>query len=319
MIEVENLSKSYDRFQAVDSISFSVKKGEILGFLGPNGAGKTTTMRMLTCFMPPTSGRAVIAGFDCAENPLEVKSRIGYVPESAPLYQDMKVIEFLDFAASVKNLHGADIVSEINIAMEKTGIVDVKEKMIGKLSKGYRQRVCLAQALLGNPEVLILDEPTAGLDPVQIVEIRRLIKELSGERTVILSTHILPEVSILCDRVMIISKGKIVAEDTPQNLTGGVTGKSVIEVSLEGEREGMDKFLASIDGVTALTPLETFRKGESRFSISTAAGQDIRRVLSSAIINKGYGLLELKPKLLSLEDVFMDLVTDEEQGGEGDE
>ena len=319
MIEVENLSKSYDGFKAVDSISFGVKKGEILGFLGPNGAGKTTTMRMLTCFMPPTSGRAVIAGYDVSENPMQVKSRIGYVPESAPLYRDMRVDEFLDFAASVKDLYGGEKGSAISEAMGKTGISEVSGKMIGKLSKGFRQRVCLAQALIGNPEVLILDEPTAGLDPLQIVEIRNLIKELSGERTVILSTHILPEVSILCDRVMIISKGKIVAEDTPRNLTSGTLGKSVIEIAIEGEREGMDGFLSSIDGVKGLAPLDSAKGGEYRFSIEAGGERDIRRSLSSAIVNKGYGLLEMKLQSVSLEDVFMDLVTDEEKKGEEDE
>src|SRR4051795_11358987 len=218
MIKVEGLTKRYARTVAVDDISFEVEKGQIVGFLGPNGAGKTTTMRVLTCFLPPTSGKATIAGFDVLEQPMEVKKRIGYLPETPPLYPEMETAEYLKFVGQLKGLSGAELKKRVEYVCERCAIVDVRNRLIGKLSKGYRQRVGLAQAIIHNPDVLVLDEPTAGLDPKQIIETRELIKALAGDHTIILSTHILPEVSQTCQRVVIINKGRVVAVDTPDNL-----------------------------------------------------------------------------------------------------
>src|SRR6185295_17031379 len=232
MIKVEGLTKRYARNVAVDHISFEVEKGQIVGFLGPNGAGKTTTMRMLTCFMPPTEGTAEVAGFDVRENPMEVKRRIGYLPESPPVYPEMEVIEYLNFVGRLKGVPKANLAARIDEVMQKCAVHDVRYKLIGKLSKGYRQRVGLAQAIVHNPEVLILDEPTAGLDPHQILETRDLIKELAGEHTIILSTHILPEVEQVCERVIIIAKGKLVATDTVENLTSRLRGAETVAVEI---------------------------------------------------------------------------------------
>src|SRR5271170_7355377 len=237
MIKVEGLTKRYARKIAVDNISFEVEKGQIVGFLGPNGAGKTTTMRVLTCFLPPSSGSAQVAGFDVQEQPMEVKRRIGYLPESPPVYPDMEVIEYLDFVGRIKGLEKSSLPKRINEVMEKCAIADVRNKEIGKLSKGYRQRVGLAQAILHNPDVLILDEPTSGLDPHQIMETRDLIRGLSGDHTIILSTHILPEVEAMCERVIIIAKGKLVATDTVQNLTSRLRGAETVSVEI-GARNG---------------------------------------------------------------------------------
>src|SRR5712664_2700781 len=233
MITVKELTKRYARNTAVDNISFEVRKGQIVGFLGPNGAGKTTTMRVLTCFLPPTSGSATVAGFDVLEQPLEVKRRIGYLPESPPLYPEMATTEYLTFVGQLKGLSGADLRKRVDAVCDRCAIADVKTKLLGRLSKGYRQRVGLAQAIIHNPDVLILDEPTAGLDPKQIIETRNLIKELAGNHTIILSTHILPEVSQTCDRVVIINKGRVVAEDTPQNLTARLRGSETLYVQVD--------------------------------------------------------------------------------------
>src|ERR1700680_4838030 len=234
MIKVEGLTKRYARNVAVDHISFEVEKGQIVGFLGPNGAGKTTTMRMLTCFMPPTEGSATVAGFDVRENPMEVKRRIGYLPESPPVYPEMEVIEYLNFVGRIKGVPKAGLAKRIDEVMEKCAIGEVRNKEIGKLSKGYRQRVGLAQAILHNPDVLILDEPTSGLDPQQIIETRDLIKGLAGDHTIILSTHIPPEVEQLCQRVIIIAKGKLVATDTVQNLTSRLRGAETVAIEITG-------------------------------------------------------------------------------------
>src|SRR5712691_8528135 len=232
MIKVEGLTKRYARTLAVDDISFEVEKGQIVGFLGPNGAGKTTTMRVLTCFLPPTAGTAQVAGFDVLEQPLEVKKRIGYLPETPPLYPDMEVVEYLIFVGRLKGLATADVPKRVDEVCERCAITDVKSKLIGKLSKGYRQRVGLAQAILHNPDVLILDEPTSGLDPKQIIETRELIRSLAGDHTIILSTHILPEVEQLCERVIIIAKGKLVATDTVQNLTSRLRGAETVAIEI---------------------------------------------------------------------------------------
>src|SRR5579862_2598481 len=232
MIKVEGLTKRYARKVAVDNISFEVEKGQIVGFLGPNGAGKTTTMRVLTCFLPPTSGSATVAGFDVLENPMEVKKRIGYLPETPPVYPEMEVHEYLEFVGRIKGVPKGDLLRRVAEVSEKCAVADVSKTLIGKLSKGYKQRVGLAQAIIHNPDVLILDEPTAGLDPHQIIETRDLIKGLAGEHTIILSTHILPEVEQICERVIIIARGKLVAMDTVANLTSRLRGSETVAVEV---------------------------------------------------------------------------------------
>src|SRR6201997_5259812 len=239
MITVKDLTKRYARTVAVDGISFEVAKGQIVGFLGPNGAGKTTTMRMLTCFLPPSSGTASVAGFDVLEKPLEVKKRIGYLPESPPIYPEMETTEYLDFVGKLKGLSGSDLQKRVDYVCERCAITDVKNKLLGKLSKGYRQRVGLAQAIIHNPDVLILDEPTAGLDPKQINETRELIKSLAGDHTIILSTHILPEVEQTCQSVLIINKGKLVATDSVANLQNRARGAESVLVEVAGRNGDM--------------------------------------------------------------------------------
>src|SRR5947209_6699322 len=259
MIKVEGLTKRYARNVAVDNISFEVEKGQIVGFLGPNGAGKTTTMRVLTCFLPPTSGSAQVAGFDVLKQPMEVKKRIGYLPELPPLYPEMEVVEYLEFVGRIKGLSKAEIPKRLDEVAEKCAIADVKTKLIGKLSKGYRQRVGLAQAIIHNPDVLILDEPTAGLDPHQIIETRDLIKGLAGSHTIILSTHILSEVEQTCERVIIIAKGKLVAMDTVANLTSRLRGSETVAVEVIGADAGsIREKLEQVAGVS------TVRQKESR-------------------------------------------------------
>src|SRR5438128_11191355 len=277
MIKVEGLTKRYARNVAVDNISFEVEKGQIVGFLGPNGAGKTTTMRMLTCFMPPTEGTAQVAGFDVLENPMEVKRRIGYLPETPPVYPDMEVIEYLDFVGRIKGVPKGTLAKRIDDAMAKTATGDVRLKQIGKLSKGYRQRVGLAQAILHNPDVLILDEPTSGLDPKQIMETRDLIKGLAGSHTIILSTHILPEVSQTCERVVIINKGKVVAVDTPEALTERIQGNQTIFVQVDAPA-GVDvaAAIAGVPGVSRVTPVDQ-RGTLTSYEIDCHKGEDRRR------------------------------------------
>ena len=304
MIEVENLTKRYGRHTAVDGISFRVHKGEILGFLGPNGAGKTTTMRILTCYLPPTEGTARVAGFDVFEQPLEVKRRIGYTPETPPLYPDMDVGSFLDFCAKIKGVPGKDRKAKIADVMEKTRISDVRDTLIGRLSKGYRQRVGLAQAILHNPDVLILDEPTAGLDPKQIIETRELIKGLGGEHTIVLSTHILPEVSMTCGRVVIINKGRVVAEDTPENLTHRLQGAATVRLEVRGESPDLEATLAVVSGVKSVR-----RAKPGVYEVDAEAGRDVRADLARAVIGRGLDLLSLQQSGMSLEDIFLHLTT----------
>src|ERR1035438_3257776 len=241
MIKVEGLTKRYARHVAVDNISFEVAKGEIVGFLGPNGAGKTTTMRVLTCFLPPTSGKASIAGFDVLENPFEVKKRIGYLPETPPLYPEMEVSEYLSFVARLKGIPKGDVAKRVGEAEERCAIGDVRNKLISKLSKGYRQRVGLAQAILHNPDVLVLDEPTSGLDPKQIIETRELIASLSGDHTIILSTHILPEVEQICEKVIKVGRGKVVATDSVENLTSRLRGSESVAVEVIAPEGSADR------------------------------------------------------------------------------
>src|ERR1051325_9814248 len=304
MIEVENLTKRYGRHTAVDGISFRVHKGEILGFLGPNGAGKTTTMRILTCYLPPTDGTARVAGYDVFEQPLEVKRRVGYTPETPPLYPDMDVGSFLDFCAKIKGVPAAQRKTRIAEAMDKTRVSDVRRTLIGRLSMGYRQRVGLAQAILHNPDVLILDEPTAGLDPKQIIETRELIKGLGGEHTIVLSTHILPEVSMTCGRVVIINKGRVVAEDTPENLTHRLQGAATVRVEVQGAEEGLEGTLAAIPGVKTVR-----RVRAGVFEADAEAGRDVRADLARAVIARGLDLVSLQQAGMSLEEIFLHLTT----------
>ncbi|HBR16308.1 MAG: MFS transporter [Deltaproteobacteria bacterium RIFCSPLOWO2_12_FULL_43_16] len=312
MIEVENLTKYYGDYHALKGVTFSVKKGDILGFLGPNGAGKTTTMRILTCFFPPTSGKASVAGFDVFEEPLEVRKRIGYLPENVPLYKDMTVEDYLIFAAGIKGVEGKKIKGAVAKVMDECVLTDVSYKFIAELSKGYRQRVGLAQALVNEPEVLILDEPTIGLDPKQIIEIRKLIKNLAGRRTVILSTHILPEVSMTCQKVVIINDGRVVAVDTPQNLTSRVQGASRFIIRIEGPSHEVIKTLEAIQGVSKVIRRDSHAaNGIGEYTIESLKERDIRRDIAPVIVNKGWALIELRPQEMSLEDIFVKLVTKE--------
>jgi len=308
MIEVDNLSKRYGRTKAVDGISFRVQKGEILGFLGPNGAGKTTTMRILTCYLPPTEGTARVAGYDVFEEPLEVKKRVGYIPETPPLYPDMDVQTFLDFVAKIKGVPAKERKTKIDEAIEKCRVGDVRRKLIGRLSKGYRQRVGLAQAILHNPEVLILDEPTAGLDPKQIIETRELIKGLGGDHTVILSTHILPEVSMTCGRVVIINQGRVVAEDTPDNLTHRLKGAGTLRLEVAGPTGPAFDAIRLVPGVLKIQPRAETR-GVASFDVEAEAGKDIRAALARSVVQKGLDLLGLSQVGMSLEEIFLHLTT----------
>jgi ABC-2 type transport system ATP-binding protein len=310
VIEVDKLTKRYGRTTAVDGISFVVKKGEILGFLGPNGAGKTTTMRILTCYLPPTEGTARVAGHDVFEEPLEVKKRVGYIPETPPLYPDMEVATFLDFCAKIKGVAKSERRARVDAAMEKCRVGDVRQTLIGRLSKGYRQRVGLAQAILHDPPVLILDEPTAGLDPKQIIETRDLIKGLGGEHTVILSTHILPEVSMTCGRVVIINKGKVVAEDTPENLTHRLRGAGTLRLDVRGDAAAVADALRSVPGVTAVRP-HGHAGDVSALDVEASAGADVRADLARAVVQKGFDLLGLQQVGMSLEEIFLHLTTSE--------
>src|SRR5467141_2709021 len=294
MINVINLSKRYARNTAVDHISFEVEKGQIVGFLGPNGAGKTTTMRMLTCFLPPSSGTAAVAGFDVIEEPLEVKKRIGYLPEAPPLYLEMRTAEYLTFVGRLKGLSGAELRQRVAMVCDRCAVGDVKNKLLGKLSKGYRQRVGLAQAIIHNPDVLILDEPTAGLDPKQIIETRELIKELAGDHTIILSTHILPEVSQTCQRVVIINKGHVVADDTPDNLTSRLQGSETLYVQVDAAGADAVTALARIPGVTRVVESDR-RNGLAGYEVESEHGRDVRRELARTVVTNDWGLLELRP------------------------
>jgi ABC-2 type transport system ATP-binding protein len=310
MIKVEGLTKRYARTVAVDNISFEVEKGQIVGFLGPNGAGKTTTMRVLTCFLPPTSGKATIAGFDVLENPQEVKKRIGYLPETPPLYPEMEVIEYLTFVGQLKGIPGAEIKRRADEIIERCSLGEVRAKLIGKLSKGFRQRVGIAQAIIHNPDVLILDEPTSGLDPKQIIEIRALLKALSGDHTIILSTHILPEVSQTCQRVVIISKGRVVAIDTPDNLTARLRGSETLYVQIDASGTDAAASLGRVAGVTRVVEADR-RNTIVGYEIESEQGHDIRRDLSRAVVTNGWGLLELRPMRMSLEEIFLSLTTED--------
>jgi ABC-2 type transport system ATP-binding protein len=309
MIQVEGLTKKYARQVAVDGISFSVDKGDIVGFLGPNGAGKTTTMRMLTCFLPPTAGTATVAGFDCFEQPFEVKKRLGYLPESPPLYPEMSVTDYLMFVARLKNVPGPEVRTRTDQVMERCWISDVKSKLISKLSRGYRQRVGLAQAIIHNPDVLVLDEPTSGLDPKQITETRDLIKSLSGAHTIILSTHILPEVEAICRKVIIINRGRLVATDSVEHLKStGVGNTAQVQVDTAGNGTASDvlRKLEQVSGVSKVVE-KSASDGKLVFEVDGLPDRNPRPDVARAIVHAGWNLLELKSTTLSLEEVYLQL------------
>jgi len=309
VIEVEHLSKRYGTFTAVDDVSFRVESGQILGFLGPNGAGKTTTMRIITGYMPATSGKATVAGFDVFDQPLEAKRRTGYLPETPPLYPDMTVREYLTFVAKIKGVH-SHVADRVNEVMKRTWVADMANRHCSKLSKGYKQRVGLAQAIIHNPDVLVLDEPTAGLDPRQIIETRQLIRELAGTHTIVLSTHILPEVAQTCQRVVIINKGKVVAVDSPDNLTSRMQGAATVVVQCDGPADEVMGTLQNVSGVTRVTRADVNGPAAS-FEVDSEKGVDVRRELAAAVVSRGWGLLELRSMRMSLEDIFLSVITEE--------
>ena len=311
MIEVQDLTKSFGDKTAVDSISFLVNKGEILGFLGPNGAGKTTTMRVLTGYLPATHGTAKIAGFDVFDDSMEVRRRIGYLPENPPLYFDMTVTAYLDFVARIKNVATEKRAQQVEAAMEMTKIADKRDELIKRLSRGYKQRVGLAQAIVHDPDVIILDEPTVGLDPKQIIEVRHLIKGLAGNHTIILSTHILPEVSMTCDRVVIINNGKIVAVDTPENLTLQLKGGERIRVEAQAPEKALRDTLQQIPGVRKVAIESLGSSGRMVAAVEAAQGQDLRCQIAAKIVGQGWPLYELRGENLSLEEIFLQLTTED--------
>ena len=311
MIEVDHLTKSYGKNVAVNDISFNVGKGEILGFLGPNGAGKTTTMRILTGYLPATSGSARIAGFDVFDQSMEVRRRIGYLPENPPLYPDMNVHAYLEFVARIKSVAGGEIPNRVERAMEMANLTERRGELIKRLSRGFKQRVGIAQAIVHNPDVVILDEPTVGLDPKQIIEVRKLIKGLAGEHTIILSTHILPEASQTCDRVVIINRGRIAAVDTPENLTTQLKGSERVQLEVRGEEEALREAIEVVDGVTKIDIQVVEASDQLKAIVESEPGTDLRGKLAAAVIGKGLELLELKAVSLSLEDIFLQLTTEE--------
>ena len=306
MIKVENLTKRYGPTTAVRNISFEVDAGEIVGFLGPNGAGKTTTMRILTGFLPPTEGTATVAGYDVTQEPLEVKKRIGYLPETPPLYPEMRVADYLRFVGKLKGIAGRDVEERVQSVMDRCSIAGVQQKLIGHLSKGYRQRVGLAQALIHDPEVLILDEPTAGLDPKQIIEVRQLVHELSKKHTIILSTHILTEAAAIANRIIIINEGRIEASDTPENLTARLRGHDSVLVEIDGPSEQIEERLRSVEGVSHVSR-SNGHGGRSAWEVQTGNDPAIRSALARAVVEAGWGLYEIRSVGLSLEEIFLKL------------
>ena len=316
MIEVKDLTKSFGERTAVDHVSFVVNRGEILGFLGPNGAGKTTTMRILTGFLPATSGTAQVAGFDVFNDSLEVRKRIGYLPENPPLYLDMSVSAYLEFVARIKNVPAEKRQARVDDAMAKTNITDKRHELIKRLSRGYKQRVGLAQALVHDPEVIILDEPTVGLDPKQIIEVRHLIKGLAGSHTIILSTHILPEVSMTCDRVVIINRGRIAAIDTPANLTTQLKGVQNVLLEVAADQNAVSAAVREIPGVRKVTAEPAGGNGRVALMVEVSSGQDVRSQIAARIVGRGWPLYELRGVNLSLEEIFLELTTEDSEHAE---
>ena len=318
MIVVENLVKAYGRHVAVKGVSFEVEKGEIVGFLGPNGAGKTTTMRVLTCFLPATSGKVQIAGYDVFDDSRQVRRHLGYLPENVPLYLDLSVDEYLVYMAKLKGLMGDELTRRLNEVVANCGLEHRRKDLIGRLSRGYRQRVGLAQALIHDPDVVILDEPTASLDPAQIRDVRDYIKSLAGNHTIILSTHILPEVELTCDRVLMINKGQIVANDTPQNLRNYAGAGLVVELDAIGDAGQIKDTVKKIGPVKGITEVaEPVVEGVQRFSIETSG--ECRADIAKAVVNAGHSLLRIDVATKSLEDIFVELTTEETAGAAGQE
>ena len=307
MIQVTGLTKDYGARRALDSISFHANQGEIVGFLGPNGAGKTTAMRILTGYMPPTDGQVTVAGYDVVEESLEVRKRVGYLPETVPLYNDMTALEYLKFMAELRRIPDAE--ARAYEVLESVNLLDRSNSYIGNFSKGMRQRVGLGQALVHRPEVLILDEPTIGLDPTQVVEIREVIREIGTDRTVLFSTHILSEAQQICDRVLIINKGKIVAEDTPQNLQSRLVGAQRVILRVRGDADGLDATIKKVKGVRNLEV-----KNEDTVEFEYSSGQDVRPLVAKAVIQAGYELVELHTLGMSLEEIFLELTQNDMQG-----
>ncbi|PZS05682.1 MAG: hypothetical protein DLM69_00750 [Candidatus Chloroheliales bacterium] len=323
MIQVQDLTKYYGPYRAVSDISFTVNDGEIVGFLGPNGAGKTTTMRITTGYIPPTFGTVTVDNFDVTKDSMQVRRRIGYLPETVPLYTDMTPREYLNYMGKLRGMRDGRLrEARIEDVMEVTGVTSVASRLIGKLSRGFRQRVGIAQAMLHNPDVLILDEPTVGLDPRQIIEVRELIRELGKSHTIILSTHILPEVSMLCDRVIIINRGRIAVDDTLANLEQQMASNDVLEVALRASATEAQAVLAGVAGVQAVEPLPPDvgdGEGVTRFRVSGLPDSDLRAPLAHTVIAGGYDLLELKSQRLTLEDIFVNITTrDDEEAGDAD-
>ncbi|MFH1740808.1 MAG: ABC transporter ATP-binding protein [bacterium] len=313
VITVEGLTKTYGQVRALDNVSFQVKEGEVLGFLGPNGAGKTTTMRIITGFMPPTRGRVSVAGRDIQKDSLAIRRQIGYLPENSPLYWDMDVWGYLHFVSEIKGISRGDRTRKVKEVMDEVAITDVRDRTLGKLSKGYKQRVGLAQALLNDPPILILDEPTIGLDPKQIIEIRQLIKSMAGKRTIILSTHILPEVSMICNRVIIINKGEIVAVDTPSNLTARLQTSRQMEILVRAPQSEVEAKINAMGGVKGI---QVTNRDDDLLTlvVDCEKGEDLRPKVAKAFVESGWDLYGLRAVEMSLEDIFIQLVT-EEQGG----
>jgi ABC-2 type transport system ATP-binding protein len=310
VISVEGLTRYYGDKRAISDVSFHVNKGEVLGLLGPNAAGKTTTMKILTCYMPPTSGKVSIAGYDIATQSMDIRKIIGYLPETPPLYSDMVVNDYLQFVCRLKGVEKNRIAAEIDTVIEKTNLGDVRSRIIGKLSKGYRQRVGLAQSLLNSPQIVVLDEPTVGLDPKQIIEIRELIKNLKNDHTVILSSHILPEIEQTCERVVIINEGKVVAEDTPENLTKRLKGIERVLLQVEGDEQSIREALETVKEAKSVN-VEKMTNGNFRVSVESDA--DLRKDLAKAIVTNNLGLIELSADRFTLEDIFLHLTTKEEE------
>ena len=314
MIEVKDLTKKYGNFTAVRDVSFEVEKGEILGFLGPNAAGKTTTMRVLTCFMPATAGTARVAGFDTFRQSLDVRRRVGYLPENVPLYLDMRVRPYLEFIAKIKDIPSRDRRRAVNRVIELAALEEVEHRIVGHCSKGFRQRVGLAQALIHDPDVLILDEPTNGLDPKQINEVREVIKGLAGDHTIILSSHILPEVSKTCERVVIIDQGRIVAGDTPANLDAQLRGSQSISAQIRGPVSEVMDLLKEKDGVVDVKTRSSLGDGLWQYDIDVLPGRDLRSEVASSVVGSNWDLVELTTAGMSLEEIFLELTTQEEEG-----
>jgi gliding motility-associated transport system ATP-binding protein len=312
VIEVDHITKRFGSVKAIENVTFEVEKGEILGFLGPNGAGKTTMMRILTCFLPATEGTARVAGFDVFDNPMAVKKHLGYLPENPPLYQELTVDTYLDFVAKIKGVDSRERKKRIEEVKDRVSIEEYGKTIIKNLSKGYKQRVGLAQALIHDPQVLILDEPTVGLDPNQIIEVRQLIKGLSGDHTIILSTHILPEVSMTCQRVVIISKGRIAAMDTPENLIRQLQGAERIYLEVKGPENIVKTKIKEIEGVLRVDSSRLDGDEAYSFSVETELKKDVRSRVARKVVESGYDLLELRAMSMSLEEVFLQLTTKEE-------